>query len=60
MDGATGAANKELKQQVVMFALDTHNFGLKIEPIISSSEDNWDVAIYDDSNYGRDKKTGSM
>jgi hypothetical protein len=56
MDGATPAANKELKR-VIKFVLDTRNYGLKIEPIVRKTEDNWDIVIYTDSDYGGDKES---
>jgi hypothetical protein len=56
MDGATPAANKELKR-VIKFVLDTRNFGLKIEPIVRKTEDDWDIVIYTDSDYGGDKES---
>jgi hypothetical protein len=56
MDGATQAAKKEMNR-VIKFVLDTKDYGLKIEPKISSSEDNWDIVIYTDSDYGGDKES---
>jgi hypothetical protein len=56
MDGATEAAKKEMNR-VIKFVLDTKVYGLKIEPKISSSEDNWDIVIYTDSDYGGDKES---
>jgi hypothetical protein len=58
MDGVTTAATKELKR-VIKFVLDTCNYGLKIEPmIINSSDDDWDIVIYTDSDdYGGDKES---
>jgi hypothetical protein len=56
MDGATPATNKKLKR-VIKFVLDTQNFGLKIEPIVRKTEDNWEIVIYLDSDYSGDKES---
>jgi hypothetical protein len=56
MDGASLAALKELKR-VIKFVLDTRDLGLKIEPKITGSGDDWDIVIYTDSDYGGDKES---
>jgi hypothetical protein len=56
IDGATLGATKELRR-VIKSVLDTRNFGLKIEPIIDKPNDDWDIIIYTDSNYGGDKES---
>ena len=56
MGGATLAATKELKRAIKL-VLDTRNYGLKIEPIIDKMNDDWDIVIYTDSDYGGDKES---
>ena len=56
MDRASMAGMKELKR-VIKYALDTKNYGLKLEPKMSEEGPKWDMMMYCDSDYAGDKDT---
>ena len=57
MDGATPAAMKELLR-VIKFAIDTKDYGLKIEPNCEIEKELvWNIELFTDSDYAGDRET---
>ena len=56
MQRANRAAYKEMLR-LVNFVLNTKDLGLRLEPTVGKSSDEWDLLIYTDSDWAGDKET---